>query len=103
MTTKIVYLKDHDGHKVGKSYDIERSLASRLIEGKIAVPQTVHDERIRMEKELKKQPVKKAEKPVEKLEPEASKDDEESIEKLLANKDKSKVETAESSKKAKKK
>lgn len=38
MTMRITYLQDHDGHKVGKNYFVERTLAQRLCKNGKALP-----------------------------------------------------------------
>ena len=62
MSMFIVYLKDHDGHQAGKEYCVERSLARRLCETKVAVPLSEH---LKMELEKEKQAEKLIEKAAE--------------------------------------
>ncbi len=53
MTMWIVYLKNHDGGKKGKAARVGRTLGRRLCEADIAIPQTVHLERLQAEKDAK--------------------------------------------------
>ncbi len=38
MTMRVVYLRDHDGHKADKEYFVERTLGRRLCENGVAIP-----------------------------------------------------------------
>ncbi len=70
MTTRIIYLKDHDGHKTDKEYNIERSLAGRLIENGIAELATTREARLKAEKitkQIAKDKIIKEKKKVDKL------------------------------------
>lgn len=57
MSMFIFFKRDHDGHKAGKEYLVERSLARRLCENNVAVPLSKHlrDEQIKKELEKKEQ------------------------------------------------
>lgn len=44
MSMRIIFLKDHDGHKAHKEYFILRDLACRLCETGIALPTITYNE-----------------------------------------------------------
>jgi len=91
MAMWIVYEKDHDGGKKGKAMRVERSLGARLCESGIAIPQTVHLERLQAKKDAKLEAEAKAKAKAEK---EAEK--KARIEKLLREKEEKAKETADS-------
>jgi len=67
MTMHIVYLQDHDGHKAGKAYLVERTLARRLCRDGKAIPwadseaaKAIEDERIKRREDAVKAKAKEA-------------------------------------------
>lgn len=99
MTMRVVYLKDHDGHKANKDYFIERTLGRRLCSSGVTVPYSTHMENLKRAKDEAAE--KKARKEAEekaKAEEEAKKEAEEKAEaeKLLKEKEKKERETADS-------
>ena len=65
--TLVVFNKLFEQYEEGKSYILERSLANRLCEKKIAVPFTVHQEMLREKEEAEKKEKAEAEKKAELL------------------------------------
>jgi len=53
MTMRIIYLKIHDGHKVGEEAFTERSLARRLCENDKAIPYQTHLDNLYKAKQAK--------------------------------------------------
>jgi len=61
MTMRVVYLRDHDGHKAGKDYSVEETLGARVCEIGIAMPYIQWVEKDAAEKKAAKEAKEKIE------------------------------------------
>ena len=97
MTMRVVYLKDHDGHKQDKDYFIERTLGRRLCSAGVTIPHSTHMENLKQaedEAKAKKERAKKEAAAKAKAEKES--EEKARVEKLLKEKEEKARETADS-------
>jgi hypothetical protein len=70
----VIMNKDFDGYKSGKQYSIEISLARRYVEGKIAIPLSVHLDKLAEQKRAKEKAEEAKKKELLKKKEEATKE-----------------------------
>ncbi len=98
MTMRVVYLKDHDGHKKDKDYFIERTLGRRLCSAGVTIPYSTHMEDLKRGEEEAKAKKERAKKEAAAKAKAQKKEAEEKarVEKLLKEKEEKARETADS-------
>ena len=90
MTMRVVYLKNHEGHKANKEYYIERTLGRRLCDNGVATPYVTYQKDVEIKKKAEAKAKAKAK--VERDEKRKAKE-EAKAKRLLEDREKTKAET----------